>query len=536
MSHRVNQNLKQLGRYGRAERAIVVATLLFVCWAVAFIARASFVAVDGLRRYSLFDDAMISMRYAWNLAHGNGLVWNAGERVEGYTNTLMTLLMALAALSGDKSLAVLLVQGLGILVLLAVAWLNARLAHAVAPPAAHADGAPLRAIVFVATLAYYPLTFWTLMGMETGLLALLLCASLLAAFAYADSGRPAALPAAGLCLGLLYLTRNDSAIFALLIWAYLAFELLRPPRRLAQDWPWLVLALGLFGACVVGLALFRLGYYGQVLPNTYTLKLAGVPLAIRLSDGLSFIGPFLLSIGLLALGILAGIALRCSAKHGLLLSMLLAAIGYQIYVGGDPWAYWRMLAPAMPLALALFILSLYILLRPNAARARWAAIWGLTLLGLAGANYQFLPELALLKRPFTAPENEANVNTALLLDRLTTPEASVGVIWAGALPYYLDRRAIDFLGKSDATIARLPPDLSGAVSWSGMRHVPGHIKYNLDYSIKQLRPTYVEALHWGNQNVSAWAEGHYTRVRYGEIELILLAGSPAVRWELLADP
>jgi hypothetical protein len=48
----------------------------FALWAIAFIWRSSFVAVDGNRYFSLFDDAMISMRYAWNLVHGYGLVWN----------------------------------------------------------------------------------------------------------------------------------------------------------------------------------------------------------------------------------------------------------------------------------------------------------------------------------------------------------------------------------------------------------------------------------------------------------------------------
>ncbi|GAH95705.1 unnamed protein product, partial [marine sediment metagenome] len=32
------------------------------------------------------DDAYISYRYAQNLAEGNGLVYNLGERVEGYSN------------------------------------------------------------------------------------------------------------------------------------------------------------------------------------------------------------------------------------------------------------------------------------------------------------------------------------------------------------------------------------------------------------------------------------------------------------------
>src|SRR5262245_10458405 len=41
------------------------------------------------------DDAFISFRYADNLVHGLGLVFNAGERVEGFTNFLWTLWIAL---------------------------------------------------------------------------------------------------------------------------------------------------------------------------------------------------------------------------------------------------------------------------------------------------------------------------------------------------------------------------------------------------------------------------------------------------------
>ncbi|HET9492622.1 MAG TPA: hypothetical protein VFR15_00155, partial [Chloroflexia bacterium] len=40
------------------------------------------------------DDAYISYRYAWNMLQGNGLVYNPGELVEGYTNFLWTLLAA----------------------------------------------------------------------------------------------------------------------------------------------------------------------------------------------------------------------------------------------------------------------------------------------------------------------------------------------------------------------------------------------------------------------------------------------------------
>lgn len=40
------------------------------------------------------DDAYISFRYAKNLIKGQGLVYNPGELVEGYTNPLWVLLLA----------------------------------------------------------------------------------------------------------------------------------------------------------------------------------------------------------------------------------------------------------------------------------------------------------------------------------------------------------------------------------------------------------------------------------------------------------
>src|SRR5262249_22655589 len=45
-------------------------------------------------RHFTIDDAYISFRYARNLAHGLGLVYNAGERIEGYTNFLWTLILS----------------------------------------------------------------------------------------------------------------------------------------------------------------------------------------------------------------------------------------------------------------------------------------------------------------------------------------------------------------------------------------------------------------------------------------------------------
>src|SRR4030095_14589299 len=68
--------------------------IVSVLGSMVFIARSTFTA-NGHLYFTLFDDAMISMRYARNLADGHGLLWNPGQpAVEGYTNFLWTLWMA----------------------------------------------------------------------------------------------------------------------------------------------------------------------------------------------------------------------------------------------------------------------------------------------------------------------------------------------------------------------------------------------------------------------------------------------------------
>ena len=45
------------------------------------------------------DDAFITFRYAKNLVDGHGLIFNIGERVEGYTSFLWTMLMSIGQLA-----------------------------------------------------------------------------------------------------------------------------------------------------------------------------------------------------------------------------------------------------------------------------------------------------------------------------------------------------------------------------------------------------------------------------------------------------
>ena len=142
----------------------------------AFIWRARFV-VDGVTRFTLFDDAMVSMRYARNLVEGHGLDVNRGDApVEGFTNPLWTLWMAVLHGTGVSeariSLLVSLTSALLLLTLMAVVWRIAR--------ETFADGGERAEIAAAVTGLYYPLAFWSLRGMEVGALACAAYAAVLA--------------------------------------------------------------------------------------------------------------------------------------------------------------------------------------------------------------------------------------------------------------------------------------------------------------------------------------------------------------------
>lgn len=538
----------------KIERAIITAISLgFVMWSLAFIYRASFIALDGKRYFCLFDDAMISMRYAWNLSHGFGLVWNPGVRIEGYTNLLMTLIMSLPTWIFDKTIAVLSIQILGIGSMLIIAFASMRISDQIVQDEAKERQFLIGILTFFCSLFYYPLAFWSLMGMETGLLSMLLLLAILFTLKYARNKNPVLLFVVSGCLGLAFLTRIDSAIFAALLWSYIILKI--SEWKLNRKLLWQVAgAIGLYSLFVMGQLVFQYIYYDELLPNTYTLKLTGMPLFTRIGNGIGFIKPFLIVTAFVLIISVMGFILGLRKPKILLASIVLSTIGYQIYVGGDPWDYWRIMSPAMPLLIVLFISAVdLIILAISRMRIfnnvfflrnsifSWKHIGNVLtilfiLMGLLSMNRMFLPEILLLKKPFTTEYNQQHVNVAVLINYLTTNDATVGVLAAGSIPYFTGRRAIDFLGKSDKYIAHLPPDISGSVAWAGMKSVPGHNKYDLNYSIKTLKPTYIETFMWGKQNLSQWVGSSYIGVEYGGAYLFLLKDSPAVLWDRVNNP
>jgi hypothetical protein len=449
---------------------------------------------------------MVSMRYARNLAEGNGLVFNPGERVQGFSNPLLTIAMATLIRVFGPILAVSLVQFLGIPTVLACAFLAARITDSLGSRYASASG-----FTYVVTLAYYPLSYWTLMGMETGLLCLLLLGSVAAV-------QKGAWPMVGLLLGAAYLTRPDALVPAAVLLT--AFWKTGAPTRATLK------SCAILAGVVLVTELSQKLYYGSWLPNTYTLKVTGIPLFMRLVNGIAYSKPFILdSSPVLALAVMG---CRAAILGPWLLALVGAVVGYQIYVGGDSWpGYWRFTTPMWPIVAGLAALSAALAGASARARAlRWLAAGVILLAG----NARFAEEILLLKLPNGVEANTENLRVAQALRRLTTENAVVGVMWAGVIPYYSERRAVDFLGKSDRHVAQLPPDLSGATGWGGLTSVPGHNKYDLAYSVGVLKPDYVQMFRWGNQSAPS---SDYVDAWYGRFLLRLRQNSPHVRWALM---
>lgn len=216
------------------------------------------------------DDAFISLRYAWNLQDGNGLVFNPGERVEGYSNFSWVIIEAALLRAGVPVLFAWKLLGLvlGVATLACTQRLTARL-----------EGMP-GTVTWTSALATLALSFhagfavWSQAGLETVFFTFLLVATFLRFEMELDDaskhgarsrGGP---PLSALLFGLAWLTRPEAPAYAAAL-AVRRIASLRsvPPCR--RD----LLFLAVAAAIVVPYEIFGAAYFGRLLPQTYTVKL-----------------------------------------------------------------------------------------------------------------------------------------------------------------------------------------------------------------------------------------------------------------------
>jgi hypothetical protein len=446
---------------------------------------------QGELYFSLFDDAMISMTYARNLAAGAGLVWNPGEApVEGYTNFLWVLWMALIhalQIPESKTSGAVMLTGVAVLVA------NLIVVHAIVKRLELRS--PIIRIYALAAVAFsYPLLYWTLRGTEVGVQALLLNLCLLTALNHIEFGERRALVGFAIFTSLGFLVRPDFLLPA----GGMALTMLAhcPPSSRLRC----VLILGVItGITCVGLTTFRYMYFGDVLPNTYYLKVTGHGWFERVEAGARAFRNELLR-GFWAPLVLASIhLLRRGAVRHPLTQLFVALVGlqilYSIHVGGDafersvPHAN-RFLSSVLPALILLSASGCEVLMarikryvprsRDLPALVSKASVVAFCVV-IAWAPGNLHHFLSWYRDGAGNVENDRRMSRlGLSIRELTPPDTVIAVVWAGAIPYFAHRQSIDLLGKNDARIARSKPH-------PGF-FLPGHTKWDLKYSVGELRP------------------------------------------------
>ncbi len=515
--------------------ALLVMGYVYYCY--TYIVATSFL-IEGKTYYILFDDAMISMRYAYNLAHGLGPVWNAGERVEGFTNPLWVGMMALLHLFPiGLDQTSLYVQILGASFLTLNLFLVKKIVE-------HFTDDLFAMLAAVALTAFYaPLNSFGLLGMEVSLLALVVNAVI---WLVLKSGMKFNIWVYVL-LAVSTLIRFDMAVPYVVILGVLFF-VQKENRKQHVLW-----GVGLLVLFLGGQTLARYLYYGELLPNTYYLKIEGWNTTLKILRGLYALVQFVYFSNWALFFIPFSLFLfRRDWKITLLMLVITGQIAYSVYVGGDAWENHgganRYIVIAMPLFFIAFSWSIVELLKKaansfpakQAAEIGWRAVFVMIFVfsilnfnALLG-DWKAIERWRLSRIPDYIPGNEKNLRTALALEKVTTPDASIAVIGAGTIPYLLpDRYAIDILGKADPYIAHQNVRASmGIPDIPNMR--PGHMKWDYAYTIGELQPDVIVSIWEGTSEEALPYLQNYVYITIAPGVKVLLRGdSSHILWDAI---
>jgi hypothetical protein len=384
--------------------------------------------------YSRFtsEDFLITLRYAENLAHGHGLVFNPGERVLGTTTPLYTLFLASVSRLGlppaplGKLINILADAGLCLLVY--------RLLRGVGEERAGRAAA--------LCVALCPLQIqWSLSGMETSLVS---CCGMAVWVAFAERRTRVAYVAAAL----LFLLRWDG----ILVCAVLTLATLCRDRRLPlRDLlvfvlillPWLLFATRYYGSPIpvtAGAKSLVYGWRADHDPNWLLRHLPGLPKLIQ---------RFLLTPLYAVMTLLAcmGLARGRSARHGVLwpLALWFALYWLAFLLSRVLLFPWYIVPPLAVFEVAVG-LGAAVVWEWSASRRHWHAVRPIVV-GLAAltALSCTLATGAMAWREQDV-EDKVRIPLALWLKAHSRPADRIMLEPIGYIAYYSDRPVLDVVG------------------------------------------------------------------------------------------
>jgi arabinofuranosyltransferase len=338
-------------------------------WAVVGLSVLVHLALCWSLRGFLTDDAWISVRYAENLAVGEGFVWNpGGPRVEGFSNPLLVAIEAFAHAVGWSAPGA--ARLLGVASGLACVVLVYVRGRAVV-------GESAARIASVLTACSAPFAAWAVGGLETLPVALAATAGTLEV-ARRDGGR--VLRAATAFAVLPWLRPEGLAVAAAVVAVGEVPGLFRAATRRRALLRASVLG-GIPLCSQIALEAVRLGVYGHLLPNSVLYKSGA-------GDGLTVLDKFLgQALFPIVLAVVGAVILTGRARL-LAVPPVVYALG-SIGTLDSANAYSRFFMPVWPLIALLAAVVVGYGVR--ILRQRHGAIWGAGLAAATGLVVLTLP-------------------------------------------------------------------------------------------------------------------------------------------------
>lgn len=428
-------------------------------------------AVGGLVAHALVfnfvnDDAFISFRYADNLVRHGELVFNPGERVEGFTNFSWTVLMAGVLWAGLDVVAW--SKGLGVAFAIGTLLVVARFV------ARHSGGRSGWDALAPALLAAAPAyACWSTGGLETQQFTFFVTlgwTAFLVERQRADEGGKDGWPWSGVWFGLSALARPEGVLFFGLTGLFRLVEMVvveRGVRPTKRDWQW---GVG-FAMVFAPFQAWRWSYYGWPFPNTYYVKAGSGGFW---GPGWRYVASWVVAHGLWVVPFLAvlrrGLPGRREARLLGLGALYVGVVAvYVMRVGGDFMALHRFLVPLMPVVAVMAALGVRVVVE------RVVAGGGIGKVGVGvGAGVAVVlmgVGIVQVDRGALAVGSEGGVDSigwlAMFADQTaaigkhlaaTAPaDASIATTAAGVIPFYSRLHTLDVLGLNDEWVAHNVP-------------------------------------------------------------------------------
>ncbi len=390
---------------------------------------------------SITDDAYISFRYAKNLIHDKGLVFNEGEYVEGYSNILWLLVISAFMRVGFEPTIV--SKFLGILFFAFNILLVYNISAYVFRKSRYRQ---ITALLITLAFTLNPsVTYFATGGLEHSLFIFLLLVSSCLLFIVK---KPIY---ANLVFFLLILTRNEGLLFFTLANIIFYFENKKEKKVVKEILASIILILVMISIYEA----WRFVYYGSLLPNVFYVKAT----VTSINDGLNYIAWYFVSypiLFLLGLGILYNMLFSKGIVKYYSVSSILYIL-YLIKIGGDFMAY-RLVTQVFAFMLISGAFGFASFLKRFVTNKKIKAIL-ISVIIVFGViplyKGEVYSEVSLDAKILDIQKNSNWEDVGKKLKQENMPEGTrIAITAAGAIPYYSELYTLDMLGLNDNVISK----------------------------------------------------------------------------------